>query len=483
MTKKTKAHGIRPPARPIAPGRDSIRPVGTPSPGEPVNSLLRYAYEQAFNAGTARVAENPPSAGNELAWQARWFSGACGRAFTTTSGAQATVIDFGEWNREAGPDFVRATVRLDGHEHRGAIEVDLAASGWEQHHHAINPDYADVVLHVIVNRPSKRHFSRTAHHREVAQICLADHHDAAPEWDSVAAARPGRCTAPLRALSADQLSALLAVASRRRLARKGAVLASMVAARGVDAALFEALAVTLCYKNNKLPFQLLAQRVPLKIAACARGEALLFGMAGFLEKPEPPPGAARQEAAALWSMWWKLRAAHTHAIFAQSAWKLGGIRPANHPLRRLAALAAIAQRWKSVRTALQSGDPAHLQETLCSLEHPFWSFHTSWTSPRRQTPLALLGPDRVREIYANVVLPLALSRGQEPQWCDLPAGPSNATLKIVSARLFGGPLPRHLPKRLFIHQGLLQIYTDFCLRDHGECAQCRFPSLVADLPA
>ena len=141
------------------------------------------------------------------------------------------ITDFGEWNREAGPDFVRAAVQLDGREHRGAIEVDLEASGWEQHRHATNPDYENVVLHVIVQRPSKRHFSRTATHREVPQICLADHHGTAPEWESVATARPGRCAAPLRTLSVDQLSDLLAVAAHRRLERKGAVLAAMMAAR------------------------------------------------------------------------------------------------------------------------------------------------------------------------------------------------------------------------------------------------------------
>ena len=444
---------------------------------------LRRAYDQALRGTTPRIAESAPAADNELALQARWFSGACGRTFTTTSGAPAVITDFGEWNREAGPDFVRATVHLDGREHRGAIEVDLDAAGWEQHRHATNPDYEQVVLHVIVRRPTKRHFSRTATHREVPQICLADHPGAAAEWASFAAARPGRCAAPLRAMSVDRLSDLLAVAARRRLEQKGAVLAAMIAARGADAALYEALAVTLGYKNNKLPFQLLAQRVPHKTAASARGEALLFGLAGFLEKPQPPPGAARAEVATLWSAWWKLRAAHTNAILPRAAWKLAGLRPANHPLRRLGALAALARRWKSVRAALESADLPRLQKTLGTLEHPFWSFQTTWTSPRRKTPLALLGPDRIREIYANVVLPLALARGQEPAWRELPAGPPNASLRVVAARLFGGPLPRALPKRLFIHQGLLQIYADFCLRDHGECAQCRFPALVADLPA
>jgi len=446
-------------------------------------STLRRTYDQALRGGNGRVAEAAPPAENELTWQARWFSGACGREFKTSTGETVVVTDFGQWNREAGPDFVHAAVRIGGREHRGAIEVDLEASGWEQHRHAVNPAYENVVLHVVVHRPVKKHFTRTASHREVTQVCLADHTATDAEWPGFAAARPGRCLAPLRTLSTVQISDLLTVAARRRLEAKGAALQTMITARGPDAALYEAVAVALGYKNNKLPFQLLAQRVPAGTAATARGEALLLGLAGFLEKPEPPAGAARTEVAALWSDWWKLRAAHANAILPRQAWKLTGVRPANHPLRRIGALAALAKRWKSVRTALESADLSRLENVLGSLEHPFWSFHTTWKSPRRKKPLALLGSDRIREIHANIALPLALARGEEPTWLDIPGGPPNTSLRVVSARLFGGPLPRTLPRRLFVHQGLLQIYTDFCLRDHGECAQCRFPSLVAGLPA
>ncbi|MFM8658176.1 MAG: DUF2851 family protein, partial [Chthoniobacterales bacterium] len=135
---------------------------------------VQRAYEQALRAKTPRVAESAEPE-NELAWQARWFSGACGRNFTTASGAEVIITDFGQWNREAGPDFVGASVRIDGKESRGAIEVDLSPSGWEQHGHATNPAYENVALHVVVQKSARRHFSRTITHREVPQICLADH--------------------------------------------------------------------------------------------------------------------------------------------------------------------------------------------------------------------------------------------------------------------------------------------------------------------
>lgn len=446
-------------------------------------SRFRRAYANALRGGTTRVAEPAEGEACELAWQARWFSGACGREFTTTAGEKAVITDFGEWNREAGPDFVRAAVRLGGREHRGAIEVDLEASGWEQHRHALNTAYEDVVLHVVVNRSSRRHFSRTASHREVPQVCLADHPPGAGEWDASGPARPGRCAAPLRILTDRQLAALLATAAERRLESKAAALQAMIAARGSDAALYECLAVALGYKSNKLPFRLLAQRVPRRRAAGRRGEALLFGLAGFLERPAPGAGAARSQATALWSAWWKLRAGHAQAVLPPRSWSLAGLRPANHPLRRIAALAAAAREWRSVREALESGDLARLDKTLGGLKHGFWSFHTSWDSPRRPAPLALIGPDRIREIHANISLPLALARGEALDWMNLAAASPNGTLRVVSARLFGPGPARRLPRRLFVQQGLLQVYADFCLKDRGECATCRFPSLVAGLPA
>ena len=446
-------------------------------------NTVAVAYEQALaGSGASRVREAAESAG-ELAWQARWFSGAFGRQFTSADGTPVVVTDFGEWNREAGPDFVRCTVQIDGEKRHGAMEVDLDASGWEQHRHATNPDYDNTVLHVVVRRPSRRHFSRTSSNRNVPQVCLADHVTVQPEWEMSAPARPGRCCAPLRDMPASSLLELLAVAAERRIRQKGAELDAMIRARGADAALYEAVASALGYKNNKLPFRLLAQRVPPRKAASSNGEALLFGLAGFLERPAPSGDDARAQTATLWESWWKQRSTHSALMLPGHLWKMTGARPANHPLRRLGALALIAREWPAVRRALESGSEAALTTALGHLEHPFWSFHTTWQSRRRTSPLALLGAGRIRDIFANVSLPLAHARGGGEDWLKVVAVTPNATLRTVCARLFGGPMPRTLPRRLFVHQGLLQVHADFCLRDRGECSRCRFPSLVESVSA
>ena len=81
----------------------------------------------------------------ELEWQALWYSGAFGTTFQSTNGAVVEIIQFGFWNREPGPDFVHAAIRVDGeHTLEGDIEWDMHVADWERHGHAENPAFDQV---------------------------------------------------------------------------------------------------------------------------------------------------------------------------------------------------------------------------------------------------------------------------------------------------------------------------------------------------
>ncbi|MCB1231439.1 MAG: DUF2851 family protein, partial [Verrucomicrobiae bacterium] len=88
----------------------------------------------------------------ELELQAQWFAGEFGRDFTSPDGETIEVVQFGHWNRGAGPDFTEAAVKVDGELRRGAIEVDLEATSWEGHGHGENPAFDEVVLHVFLGK-------------------------------------------------------------------------------------------------------------------------------------------------------------------------------------------------------------------------------------------------------------------------------------------------------------------------------------------
>ncbi|PYK11334.1 MAG: hypothetical protein DME61_00935, partial [Verrucomicrobia bacterium] len=104
---------------------------------------------------TTRVRERAlfvsPRIPSELELQARWFAGDFGKHFVGTAGDKIDIIQFGTWNREAGPDFRDAAIRINGGEPiPGSVEIDLLDRSWETHGHATNPAFEATVLHVFV---------------------------------------------------------------------------------------------------------------------------------------------------------------------------------------------------------------------------------------------------------------------------------------------------------------------------------------------
>ena len=69
---------------------------------------------------------------------------------TTTDGEDVEVIDPGLYNRRnAGPDFFNAKVRVGGTLWVGNVEIHQRSSEWYQHGHDQDPQYNNVVLHVV----------------------------------------------------------------------------------------------------------------------------------------------------------------------------------------------------------------------------------------------------------------------------------------------------------------------------------------------
>ena len=67
---------------------------------------------------------------------------------TTTDGRRVEVIDPGLHNRNAGPDFFNAKVRVGETLWVGNVEIHTRATDWYQHGHDRDPRYDNVVLHV-----------------------------------------------------------------------------------------------------------------------------------------------------------------------------------------------------------------------------------------------------------------------------------------------------------------------------------------------
>lgn len=422
-----------------------------------VSSLDWYA--RLVRSDLVQESGGPARKVPEIEIQARWYSGEFGTRWVTTDGVTLRVVDFGEWNREPGPDFTGATLQLaDGSILRGDIEIDTDVRDWERHGHVENVAFGKTVLHVFLRQPDARFFTRSHDNRLVHQVLL----DLSQVGMKSAKLPDGLplCGSP------DDASKLLTAAARYRLHRKSQALQRAAEGCGEDAAWYRALAVALGYKSNKLPFLLLAERCGPVMAAKPDGEAMLFGMAGFLTGTEPAltPAPTRAYLKSLWDQWWVVRAANDRLVISHGMWRMGGVRPANHPHRRVAALHALAKHWASVAAALRAGDRAAFVHALERCTHPFWSFHFNLSASPLRSAQALIGAQRVQEMTANVFYPAAMSRHESlwEQYKIEPGSTVTRSYEMLADRFFpGAGLDRKFLNSGIHQQGLLQLEADF----------------------
>ncbi|HEY2342384.1 MAG TPA: DUF2851 family protein [Chthoniobacteraceae bacterium] len=425
---------------------------------------------------------------DELELQAHWFAGDFGREFRTIDGRAVRLVQFGVWNREAGPDFAEAAISIDGGEAlRGPIEFDIDARDWERHGHATNADYEPVILHVFTQTGATNFFTRTLGHRNVPQVLLdvsriADAEPPNPQPE----AKLGRCSGPLNLLPLEKVRDVLLAAAQHRFRRKSMALARLSEAHGADEALYQSLAATLGYKSNKLPFTLLAQRLPLRLLTKSKDEieALLFGVSGFLPERDLQvyDGSTKDYLRDLWGKWWARRVEFGRIEIAPALWRMSGQRPVNHPQRRLAALAQIVRSWPQIRGLAERAEPQEIQKFFAKLSDPYWDRHYTLSSKASRSAMALVGESRVVEMLANVFLPLAAAHGEKgwAHYQELGAPLTNRRVETAATRLFGASSERSkYLESAALQQGLLQIYEDFCLQDASDCARCPFPRQLA----
>lgn len=382
----------------------------------------------------------------------------------------------------------------------GDVEIDLRPEGWRDHGHDRNPDFKNVILHVLwesdsdSGAPAPALALKTFLDSPVEELDLWLGSEAAQNYPQSLA---GQCCAPLCELSEEKLTELLQQAAFVRFQRKANEFQARAREAGWEQALWEGLFRALGYKNNVWPMQRLAELLP-RVADEKRSalfwQAWLFGMSGLLPT-QPEKSESDAYLRGIWEIWWRERHASNDLIFPKSLWRFHGLRPANSPQRRL----ALAAHWVADKKFVPklekwlsnsfSADPLPtLLELLQVNDDEFWSRHWSFRSVRLLETQPLIGAARISDLAVNVILPWLwiravvgknnlLQRRAEQLFFEWPAAEDNSVLRLARQRLLAGSLPRRF-KTAAAQQGLLQIVRDFCDHSNAICAECQFPDLV-----
>lgn len=404
------------------------------------------------SARQSRVLREEVVRQGEIEIQARLFNGEYGTKWQTTDGEAFEILHFGEWNREAGPDFKGAVVQFEkSGEVTGDIEVDRDARDWERHGHALNASFSGVILHFFIDGSREQAFARTIEHRAVPQARLAL--DVPSDPHEIKSAEH---------VGLDAAARMISEAAEFRLRNKHDAHVRSVALHGADAAMFHAIATGLGYKNNPIPFLLTAQRAGLRRAGGVPGEALLFGLAGFLEPRsfDDADEITRHYLKPLWDEWWTVRDAMTRIVLDPRMWKLSGIRPSNHPHRRLGALAAVATGFDTLRKSIRNHGAKGFRASLENLDHPYWRRHWNLRAAELARPVALIGGDRITDLLINAFLP---SQPLDAARVELKRlrGPHPSGRLFRASKWLVGTVEPKLMRTAMDQQGLLQLYADF----------------------
>lgn len=449
--------------------------------------------------------EPPP----ERLLQAVWFHQRLRRdRLTTAQGQRLQVLHPGFWNHEAGPDFRDALLQFnDAPPQRCDVEVDLSAGGWTAHGHDRNPNFGNVALHVVWSGDGPGTLP-TLPMREFLDAPLSELSvwlgtESAQEFPS---ALQGRCRIPLSEYSASQLLELLHQASLVRLQGKARQFQARARQAGWEQALWEGIFRALGYKHNSWPMHRLAELLPRLNGPDSRDvlvlQSRLLGVAGLL-----PSDVSRRQATAdlglrrLWDCWWREAEAFSDCLLPRELWRFAGIRPANHPQRRLGLAAHWLGAGDLVRrlegwcsSSVEAGQMLPLlHESLHVEQDAYWSWHWTLRSARLPKPQPLIGATRITDLAMNVFLPWLWMRAVEGQrfpmqhelerrYLAWPAAEDNSVLRLARQRLLG--TSRHaFARTAAAQQGLLQIVRDFCEHADVLCTQCRFPELLQEWPA
>ncbi len=320
----------------------------------------------------------------------------------TTDGLDVQVIRRGRKNRDNGPDFRNALIRIGDRVYEGDVELHLEVAGWHTHGHERDPNYNHTILHVVLWPPraakdnALRHQIRRADGQSVptilVQSCLSATLDTLVDRfqraDRCKQQKTLQCQKELKAVSPEQTLSILQQLGTERLDERvrrfeawiptihsppGRWVSSKIDEPKIlfQQLLYEAICEGLGYSSNKRPFVELARRLPLDLVlshlptnsyleggvgrnsqtpALHWIQAILFGTAGLLDSlQEEPPKAQNglcqitdpetsEYLSELRSFWDMLSSCLDIRPMRREDWHFFRLRPPNFPTRRLAAL-------------------------------------------------------------------------------------------------------------------------------------------------
>mgnify|MGYP000049766620 CR=1 FL=1 len=399
----------------------------------------------------------------------------------TTSGQKINIIHFGNHNHNAGPDFTNARIQIGDTLWAGQVEMHLKASDWIKHGHQGDPNYHNVILHVVLEEDQPIHYPtgevipclelKNRIPLKVAKMYQRLQHNS--DWIACQQLLP-QVPHITRQVWLDRLLV-------ERLERRCQVIKEKLENLKYDweSCLYQCLSKSFGMNVNGAAFELLAERLPYRLILkhqhnLQQLEALFFGQAGLLEATfaDPYPLRLQREYRYL---------AHKYKLQPMSAtfWKFLRMRPANFPTIRLAQLARLYHQTTHLFSKILAVQSVKEIENLFSVHlSSYWKDHYRFgksSTPKQKS----LGKGSIHLFTINTIAPILFLYGREKDRSSF----YDLALKLLEEV---PPESNHLiskwreiglsPASAYQSQALLELKKEYC--QAKDCLNCAIGAAI-----
>ena len=407
------------------------------------------------------------------------------KELTTSDGQRVEIVDPGLHNRNAGPDFFNAKIRIGSTMWVGNVEIHDKSSDWYQHGHDKDSRYDNVVLHVAAELDTEVMKSNGEY---VPQLQLSVPDDVLTHYDELQKTDEyPPCYKVIPHLSALIIHSWMAALQTERLEQKTEAIrkrAELCNGSWEDA-YFVTLARNYGFGINGEVFEQWAYNIPLNAVAHHRDdlfqiEAIFMGQAGLLELEAIPEYYQRE--ALNDGYFAKLRNEYQYLAHKFSMkpidfklWRFLRLRPQNFPHIRISQLANLYYQQKAGLSQLMECETLdELKNVLKSQVTPYWETHYTFgsTSPKNEKHLSY---GSINLLMINTAIPMLFAYGRHTSkevLCDK-AFDFLEQLKAENNHIIRMWQQVGLPvKTAGDSQALIQLKKEYC--DKKECLRCRF---------
>jgi hypothetical protein len=393
----------------------------------------------------------------------------------TSNAKDVSILKAGIHNKNSGPDFINAQVKIDHQLWAGNVEMHVKSSDWYLHKHEEDTNYDAVILHVVwehdvdVFMKNNKPLPALELKNFVSKELLENYNSLVYHQQKFIP-----CEHQLTTVDAFLLNNWLERLYFERLEHKSTFIKELLLDTNADfeAVLFQLLAKNFGLKVNGEPFLQLATSMDFAVVRKERFDleqltALLFGQAGFLE--EDLEEHYHQQ---LKEKYRYLKHKHKLNSISKNTFQFFRMRPQNFPTIRIAQLASLLYTHQNLFSKLMSINKKEDFYDLFSFEvDAFWKTHFTFESDSKKSPKKLT-KSFVDLILINTIIPLKFvylqSRGavDENGIIQLIKQVSSEKNSIISNFADLGIKAKNAMES----QALIQLKNNYCTKKR--CLQC-----------